>query len=147
MRAPAVIYRPWNREALPIERNPPLHDGADIDGNPHKPVFCCPECGAVVMAEFTQDGVSYRVPAKSYYFRREHSGNHKCAACGAPLWSALNPDAWRRQKKWAKIGDYGFVYRPLVYKPAARVSSRSSMRFKTTRTPAFRPEALTALMR
>lgn len=115
MRAPAVIYRPWNREALPIERNPPLHDGADIDGNPHKPVFCCPECGAVVMAEFTQDGVSYRVPAKSYYFRREHSGNHKCAACGAPLWSALNPDAWRRQKKWAKIGDYGFVYRPLVY--------------------------------
>lgn len=59
MRAPAVIYRPWNREALPIERNPPLHDGADIDGNPHKPVFCCPECGAVVMAEFTQDGVSY----------------------------------------------------------------------------------------
>ena len=35
MRAPAVIYRPWNREALPIERNPPLHDGADIDGNPH----------------------------------------------------------------------------------------------------------------
>lgn len=60
MRAPAVIYRPWNREALPIERNPPLHDGADIDGNPHKPVFCCPECGAVVMAEFTQDGVSYR---------------------------------------------------------------------------------------
>lgn len=109
MRAPAVIYRPWNREALPIERNPPLHDGADIDGNPHKPVFCCPECGAVVMAEFTQDGVSYRVPAKSYYFRREHSGNHKCAACGAPLWSALNPDAWRRQKKWAKIGDYGFV--------------------------------------
>ena len=115
MRAPAVIYRPWNREALPIERNPPLHAGADIDGNPHKPVFCCPECGAVVMAEFTQDGVSYRVPAKSYYFRREHSGNHKCAACGAPLWSALNPDAWRRQKKWAKIGDYGFVYRPLVY--------------------------------
>lgn len=115
MRAPAVIYRPWNREALPIERNPPLHDGADIDGNPHKPVFCCPECGAVVMAEFTQDGVSYRVPAKSYYFRREHSGNHKCAACGASLWSALNPDAWRRQKKWAKIGDYGFVYRPLVY--------------------------------
>lgn len=115
MRAPAVIYRPWNREALPIERNPPLHDGADIDGNPHKQVFCCPECGAVVMAEFTQDGVSYRVPAKSYYFRREHSGNHKCAACGASLWSALNPDAWRRQKKWAKIGDYGFVYRPLVY--------------------------------
>ncbi|MFR1479164.1 MAG: hypothetical protein ACLSB9_27410 [Hydrogeniiclostridium mannosilyticum] len=47
--------------------------------------------------------------------------------------------------------DYGFVYRPLVYehfkKPAERVSSRSSMRFKTTRTPAFRPEALTALMR
>ena len=105
----------------------------------------------MVMAEFTQDGVSYRVPAKSYYFRREHSGNHKCAACGAPLWSALNPDAWRRQKKWAKIGDYGFVYRPLVYehfkKAGGEGQLQKSMRFKTTRTPAFRPEALTALMR
>ena len=67
------------------------------------------------MAEFTRDGVSYRVPAKSTYFRREHGGNHKCAACGASLWSALNPDAWRKQKKWAKIGNYGFVYRPLVH--------------------------------
>lgn len=65
--------------------------------------------------QYIEDHAGYRVPAKSYYFRREHSGNHKCAACGAPLWSALNPDAWRRQKKWAKIGDYGFVYRPLVY--------------------------------
>lgn len=115
MRAPAVIYRRWNREALPVERNPPLHDGADISGDPHHPVFCCPSCGAVVMAEFSRDGVIYRVPANSRYFRREHAGNHKCAACGAPLWSVLNPDAWLAQKEWAKIGDYGFVYRPLVH--------------------------------
>jgi len=69
----------------------------------------------VVMAEFSRGGATYRVPANSRYFRREHAGNHKCAACGEPLWSALNPDAWLTQKKWAKIGDYGFVYRPLVH--------------------------------
>ncbi|CUP97215.1 Uncharacterised protein [uncultured Flavonifractor sp.] len=115
MRAPAVVYRRWNREALPVDRNPPLHDGADLGGEPHHPVFCCPSCGAVVMAEFSRDSVTYRVPANSRYFRREHTGNHKCAACGEPLWSALNPDAWLTQKKWAKIGGYGFIYRPLVH--------------------------------
>ena len=114
MRAPAVIRRRWNREALPVERKPPLHDGADLYGDPREPVFCCPECGAVVMARYTRDGVSYRAPANSLFFRREHAENHKCAACGTPLWTVLNPEAWRKQKLWAKIGDYGFVYRPLV---------------------------------
>lgn len=125
MRAPAVIHRAWNREALPIDRKPPLHEGADTYGNPHSPVFCCPECGAVVMAELTRDGEAYRVPANSRYFRREHTGNHKCEACGAPLWSALNPDAWRKQKKWAKIGDYGFVYRPRIYEHIRKVDRES----------------------
>lgn len=85
MRAPAVIHRRWNREALPIERTPPLHDGADINGNPKGSVFCCPECGAVVVASYMEDGVPYRIPANSRYFQREHAGNHKCAACGASL--------------------------------------------------------------
>ena len=115
MRAPAVIYRRWNREALPISRTPPLHDGADTSGDPYASVFCCPECGAVVMQEWIEDGTSYRVPANSLYFRREHAANHKCAACGASLWSALNPDAWLKQNTWAKIGNYGFVFRPLVH--------------------------------
>lgn len=114
MRAPAVVHRRWNREALPIDRKPPIHDGADITGDPYGPVFCCPDCGAVVMSEYVRDGVAYRIPANSLYFRREHAGNHKCAACGALLWAALNPDTWLAQKEWAKIGDYGFVYRPLV---------------------------------
>lgn len=125
MRAPAVIHRRWNREALPIERTPPLHDGADINGNPKDSVFCCPECGAVVMASYMEDGVPYRIPANSRYFQREHAGNHKCAACGASLWSALNPDAWRRQKKWAKIGDYGFVYRPLIHEHIKKADSEA----------------------
>lgn len=125
MRAPAVIHRRWNREALPIERTPPLHDGADINGNPKDSVFCCPECGAVVMASYMEDGVPYRIPANSRYFQREHAGNHKCAACGASLWSALNPDAWRRQKRWAKIGDYGFVYRPLIHEHIKKADSEA----------------------
>lgn len=125
MRAPAVIRRRWNREALPVDRKPPLHDGADIDGNPHNPVFCCPDCGAVVMSEFVRDGVSYRVPANSLYFRREHAGNHKCAVCGAPLWSVLNPDTWLAQKEWAKIGDYGFVYRPLIHEHTKKADRES----------------------
>ena len=52
--------------------------------------------------------------ADSRFFRRENHENHKCEACGASLWTTLNPDAWGRQKAWAKIGDYGFVYRPLI---------------------------------
>ena len=32
--------------------------------------------------------------------------------CGHALWSALNPDAWRRQTQWAKIGNFGYIFRP-----------------------------------
>lgn len=125
MRAPAVIRRRWNREALPVERRPPLHDGADLAGDPHEPVFCCPECGAVVMSQYSRDGVTYRAPANSRYFRREHVGNHKCDACGTPLWTALNPEAWRKQTVWTKIGDYGFVYRPLIHEHLKKADRES----------------------
>ncbi|MCI8538499.1 MAG: hypothetical protein HFF18_07520 [Oscillospiraceae bacterium] len=114
MRAPAVVYRRWNREGLPIARIPPLPDGSAENESPRTPVFCCPSCGAVVMMDISRDGTVYRVPANSLYFRREHGQNHKCEACGESLWTALNPDAWRRQTLWGKIGGYGFVYRPLL---------------------------------
>ena len=66
------------------------------------------------MTNISKDGTVYRVPANSRFFRRENGDNHKCEACGASLWTTLNPEAWERQKTWAKIGGYGFVYRPLV---------------------------------
>ena len=114
MRAPAVLYRQWNREGLQIDRKTPLPDCGAANERPDTPVFCCPECGTAVMANISRDGTVYRVPANSLFFRREHRENHKCEACGASLWTALNPSAWGRQKAWAKIGDYGFVYRPLI---------------------------------
>ncbi len=114
MRAPAVLHRPWNRDGLPIERTPPIPNCGGADINPRRPVFCCPKCGTTVMTNISKDGTVYRVPANSRFFRRENGDNHKCEACGASLWTTLNPEAWERQKTWAKIGGYGFVYRPLV---------------------------------
>ena len=125
MRAPAVIHRRWNREGLSIERKVPLPACGAADMEPRTPVFCCPECGTAVMTNISRDNVVYRVPADSRFFRRENSENHKCAACGASLWTALNPDAWSRQKTWAKIGDYGFVYRPLVMEHILKVKSET----------------------
>ena len=114
MRAPLVLYWQWNREGLQIDRKTPLPDCGAVNERPDTPVFCCPECGTAVMANISRDGTVYRIPANSLFFRREHRENHKCEACGASLWTALNPSAWGRQKTWAKIGDYGFVYRPLI---------------------------------
>lgn len=110
MRAPAVVRRRWNREGLPIPRT--IHEGAAVHIPPNTPVFCCPDCGAAVML---RDENGCGIPANSRFFRREHSGNHKCAACGTSLWTTLDPDQWRRQTLWGKLGGYGFIYRPLVY--------------------------------
>ena len=114
MRAPAVIRRRWNRDGLSVERKIPIPSCGAVDMDPRRPVFCCPECGTAVMTNISRDNIVYRVPADSRFFRRENHENHKCEACGANLWTTLNPDAWGRQKAWAKIGDYGFVYRPLI---------------------------------
>lgn len=114
MRAPAVICRRWNRDGLSVERKIPIPSCGAVDMDPRRPVFCCPECGTAVMTNISRDNIVYRVPADSRFFRRENHENHKCEACGASLWTTLNPDAWGRQKTWAKIGDYGFVYRPLI---------------------------------
>ena len=77
----------------------------------------------MVMANVSKDGTVYRVPANSTYFAREYRDNHKCEACGAPLWSALNPDAWKKQTAWGKIGNYGFVYRPLLHQHFRKAKS------------------------
>ena len=123
MRAPAVVRRRWNRDGLYVERKTPIPSCGAVDVDPHQPVFCCPECGTAIMANISRDGTVYRVPANSRFFRRENRDNHKCEACGASLWTALNPTAWGEQTAWAKIGDYGFVYRPLVYEHVEKAKS------------------------
>ena len=125
MRAPAVIRRRWNRDGLSVERKIPISSCGAVDMDPRRPVFCCPECGTAVMTNISRDNIVYRVPADSRFFRRENHENHKCEACSASLWTALNPDAWGRQKTWAKIGDYGFVYRPLIGEHLMKVKSET----------------------
>ena len=125
MRAPAVIRRRWNRDGLSVERKIPIPACGAVDMDPRRPVFCCPECGTAVMTNISRDNIVYRVPADSRFFRRENHENHKCEACGASLWTTLNPDAWGRQKTWAKIGDYGFVYRPLIGEHLMKVKSEA----------------------
>jgi len=125
MRAPAVIRRRWNRDGLSVERKIPIPSCGAVDMDPRRPVFCCPECGTAVMTNISRDNIVYRVPADSRFFRRENHENHKCEACSASLWTTLNPDAWARQKTWAKIGDYGFVYRPLIGEHLMKVKSEA----------------------
>ena len=71
--------------------------------------FRCPDCGEVVQMTISDDGTKYEVNADQFYFQREHRGNHTCAACGSQLWSAINPG--KPPIKWAKIAEYGWVYR------------------------------------
>ena len=70
--------------------------------------FLCPECQTRLMMPLTEDGVTYEVPADSFYFQKQHSRNHKCPKCQATLWVPLNPST---QSEWVKIGAYGFVHR------------------------------------
>ncbi len=84
MKQPAVI---WNRR---------------------KKAFLCPDCMKVIEMPFTEDGVHYMVNADQFWFRTEHSRNHKCPYCGTPLWAPVNT---RIKSAWVKIGDYGWVYR------------------------------------
>ncbi len=71
--------------------------------------FRCPDCGKLVQMTISGDGTKYEVNADQLYFIREHRGNHACKSCGTSLWSAINPG---RNIPWAKISDYGWVYRP-----------------------------------
>lgn len=71
--------------------------------------YLCPDCGEPVQMVISEDGVRYTVNADQFYFMKEHRGNHACENCGSPLWSAVNPG---REIPWAKIANYGWVYRP-----------------------------------
>lgn len=73
--------------------------------------FVCPECGEVVQTNITRDGAVYTVNASQFHFRHENTFNHKCEACGSPLWTALNPDVRADRTAWIKLADYGFIYR------------------------------------
>ena len=73
--------------------------------------FRCPDCGEVVQMTISDDGTKYLTNADQFYFQKEHRGNHTCASCGSQLWSAINPE---REIKWAKIADYGWVYRKMA---------------------------------
>lgn len=76
--------------------------------NERRRAFLCPDCGAVIEMEISEDGARYTVPADQFFFQREHKKNHVCPKCGTPLWSAVNPD---RRMEWVKIGEYGWVHR------------------------------------
>lgn len=107
MRAPAVL---WNKR---------------------KQGFVCPECGKVVETNITKDGASYKVNADQFFFKHENTFNHKCESCGAPLWTALNPNVRSDKTAWVKLADYGFVYRSQAWKhlkkaPSAEVFQRVS---------------------
>ncbi len=70
--------------------------------------FVCPDCGEPVMMNME----GYFVNADQFYFKRENRKNHKCASCGAPLWTAINPD--RTTGEWIKLGEYGFIHRHMA---------------------------------
>lgn len=83
--------------------------------------------GATITIESDNWSLQLNTTARQYRRELGHDGvyrdNHKCEACGAPLWSALNPDAWKKQTAWGKIGNYGFVYRPLLHQHFGKAKS------------------------
>lgn len=80
--------------------------------NRRRGAFTCPSCNAGIETPVSEDGVHYGVRAKSPFFRTETARNHKCAACGELLWTAVDP---HRQSDWVKIGGYGWVFRSLAW--------------------------------
>lgn len=90
--------------------------------NRRRRAFLCPDCDTAIEMEISEDGTRYTVPADQFFFLKEHKKNHVCPNCGAPLWSAVNPD---RQTDWVKIGEYGWVYR---YGAAAHLKRTKSER-------------------
>ena len=90
--------------------------------NRRRRAFLCPDCDTAIEMEISEDGSRYTVPADQFFFLKEHKKNHVCPNCGAPLWSAVNPD---RQTDWVKIGEYGWVYR---YGAAAHLKRTKSER-------------------
>lgn len=124
MRAPAVL---WNKR---------------------KQGFVCPDCGEVVQTNITKDGATYKVNADQFYFKHENTLNHKCEACGAPLWTALNPNvradktAWITS--WPTMASSTAARRGSTYgRPPAKRCSSGSAKLRTIPTPRIPPEAPT----
>jgi len=74
-----------------------------------KKAFICPHCDKTQMMPYFENGIKHMVEADHFFYRHETNLNHKCAECGAVLWSAVNPD--NHSSEWVKISDYGFVHR------------------------------------
>jgi superfamily II DNA or RNA helicase len=89
-----------------------------------KKAFVCPDCHSVIEMPIAKDGARYLVDADQFFFKKQNSENHKCQNqdCGASLWTALNPSAARRSD-WAKLGDYGFVFRPQAARHLRKVKN------------------------
>ena len=84
--------------------------------------FLCPDCMSRIEVPLSSDEPDYFVPASQLHFRKENRNNHKCPACGSPLWTAVNPD---RQSDWVKIGGYGWVYRHEAWEHFEKVKSEA----------------------
>jgi superfamily II DNA or RNA helicase len=76
-----------------------------------KRAFVCPDCGEVIQMEIMNGAAKYLADADQFFFKSETRRNHKCARCGAQLWTALNPNA---APKWVKVSGYGFIYAPMA---------------------------------
>lgn len=70
--------------------------------------FLCPECEQPIEVPAIDGCVHYMEKVDQLFFRKESSKNHKCARCGAPLWTAVTPGV---KSDWVKIGEYGWIYR------------------------------------
>lgn len=80
-----------------------------------KKVFVCPDCGKVIQMPVVLDGnFSYMIDADGTFFLKENSKNHKCAHCGSVLWAPLVSS--KLCSGWTKIGGYGFVYKPHIFR-------------------------------
>lgn len=76
--------------------------------------FICPDCGQVTEMELLECGKKITVPATPEFFRMEARANHRCAFCGAVLWTATYAE---EQSEWVRISLLGYVHRQF----AARV--------------------------
>ena len=86
--------------------------------------FICPVCGAVQEMTVTTEGLSYTVPADSFYFCEENGKNHKCQSCKTVLWETDNPNCLDPTKSdWVRIGSYGYIHRKFAARYFSRVKT------------------------
>lgn len=91
-----------------------------VNWNRRKKGFTCPDCGAVLQMQISDDGAWYMVNADQFFFQAESRKNHACPHCGSMLWAPVNPS---KQTDWVKIGGYGWVYRHHAAKHLSRTKN------------------------